>query len=356
MKILIFNPFGIGDVLFTTPLIRNIKDNFPSAVLTYICNKRTYPLIKKNIFIDKIYIFEKDEWRQEFTISRQKLLRKFLELFTKIKKERFDVVFDLSFNPKYGFFFKLVGIKKRIGYSFKHRGIFLTHKVNLPDGYRDYPVAKYHLSLLQFLGVKGKDYKFDLFLGEEEIKEACRYLEKLGVDKKKPIIGVCPGSGDSWQELAYFKRWPKENFVRLVDILKEEFNTEVIIFGSPSEIPLGNFLVSQTRFKPINLCGKITLEEFQSLLSLCEVVITNDGGPFHISQALGKNIIAFFGPVDDNVYGPYSSERNCIVLKKEFKCRPCYQAFKFKGCSYDKRCLREITVEEVVRAVKTMLS
>ena len=28
---LVINPYGIGDVLFTTPLIRNLKNNYPDA-------------------------------------------------------------------------------------------------------------------------------------------------------------------------------------------------------------------------------------------------------------------------------------------------------------------------------------
>jgi hypothetical protein len=55
-KILIINIFGIGDVLFTTPLIRNLKEHFPSCFIGYVCGKRAYDVLKDNHSIDKLFI------------------------------------------------------------------------------------------------------------------------------------------------------------------------------------------------------------------------------------------------------------------------------------------------------------
>ena len=60
-KILIINIFGIGDVLFTTPIISNIKENLPDCFIGYVCNKRTAPVLTSNPKVDKVFIFEKDE-------------------------------------------------------------------------------------------------------------------------------------------------------------------------------------------------------------------------------------------------------------------------------------------------------
>ena len=155
MRLLVFNPFGIGDVLFTTPLLRNIKENFPQAYLCFICNRRAYPLIADNVFLDKVFIFEKDEWRALLKASKRKFLNEFFKFFRDIKKEKFDVMFDLSLNSQYGFFFKLTGIKKRIGFNFKKRGRFLTQKIDIPY-YKDKHVARYYLDLINFLNINPK--------------------------------------------------------------------------------------------------------------------------------------------------------------------------------------------------------
>jgi lipopolysaccharide heptosyltransferase II len=350
-KILIFNPFGIGDVLFTTPLIRNLKEKIENVSISFLSNRRTCPLLKNNIFLDKVFIFEKDEWKKTIRESKLGFLKKFFSFFKEIQKEKFDIVFDLSLNSQYGFFLKMAGIKKRIGFNFKNRGKFLTHKINIPCGYRDKHVTYYYLDLLKFLDISPKYYRFELFPNQESMTAIELILKKYGLAKNDFLIGVCPGSGDSWGGTAYFKRWPEGNFLKLCKCLQNEMNAKIIIFGSQIEAALCDYIYDNLEKKPLNLCGVITLEEFYSIISLCKLVITNDGGPFHIAQALNKKVAVFFGPVDEKVYGAYPSEESSIVFTKNVPCRPCYRAFKFTGCQFDKRCLREISVDEVFLSI-----
>ncbi len=352
-NILVFNPFGIGDVLFTTPLLRNLKEKFPSACIYYICNKRVCPIIRKNKFLYKIMIFEKDEWRDVLKKSKFNFLKKILSFGKEIKKCKIDIMFDLSMNSQYGFFFKMMGIKKRIGFDFKNRGRFLTHKINITKGYKEKHVAGYCLDLLKFLNISPNDYKFDLFLSESDIEASKDILNQYEDKKNKNLlVGICPGSGDSWQETAYFKRWPKESFIRLIDQLSEKQGVRIVLFGSKGEMALCEHISAKVKRKVLNLCGKFDLEKFCGLVSLCDIIISNDGGPFHIAQALGKKTFVFFGPVDEKVYGAYPNEDISKVFKKHLSCRPCYNAFKFKGCAFDKKCLRNISNDEVFEAIK----
>jgi len=356
-NILIFNPFGIGDVLFTTPLIRNLKENFKNASLVYLCNRRTYPLLKNNIFLDKVWVFEKDEWRELARKSKRLLFKALINFLKKIKKEKFDILFDFSLNAQYGFFLKLAKIKMRIGFDFKKRGRFLTHRIKLPSGYKDKHVASYYTESLKFLGICPKSYKFDLFFPKNYSEEERKLLSIFSLKKDDFLVGVCPGSGDSWQDTAYFKRWPKEKFLKLCQELQRKMELKIILFGSKQEKELCDYIFENLKEKPLNLCGKIDLEEFCVLLSLCKLIITNDGGPFHLAQALNKKVIVFFGPVDEKVYGAYPEEnRNCIIFKKDIFCRPCYKELKFRGCSFDKKCLREIKVEDVLSKIEKLLS
>lgn len=356
MKILIFNPFGIGDVLFTTPLIRNLKENFKDASITYICNRRTEPLLKSNIFLNKVMVFEKDEWRALASKSKFQFLKKFFSFLSEIRREKFDVMFDLSMNSQYGFFFTMAGVRKRIGYNFKNRGRFLTHKLELTQGFGGCHVADHYLTLLRFLDITPKEYPLDLFLSEDSKKKALEILRANIPDKDSFLVAVCPGSGDSWQQTAYFKRWPQEYFLKVCERLQSEFGAKIILFGSKVEEPLCNFIYNGLPVKPLNLCGTIALEEFAGMLSFCKLVLTNDGGPFHMAQALHKKTVVFYGPVDERVYGPYPQQNaNVVLFKKDLPCRPCYKKFKFPACPIDKKCLRDITPEEVIAATKKLL-
>ncbi len=353
-KILVFNPFGIGDVLFTTPLIRNLKTELKDISISYLCNRRARPLLENNEFIDEVMIFEKDEWKQALKDSKIIFIKKAFGFFKQIKKAKFDIVFDLSMNTQYGFFLKLSGIKTRIGFNYRNRGKFLTHKINIPQGYKDKHVARYCLDLLQFLNIKGKDYRFDLTILPETVKKVKKILFKYALEDEGKLICVFPGSGDSWQKTAYFKRWPKEYFIELCRRIVAG-GAEVLLLGSPAEADLCMEITNNLNQEIYDLCGKVSLEEAVALMSLSELVITNDGGPFHIAQALNKKVIGFYGPVDEKVYGPYPDEVNSIALKSDIDCRPCYWSFRFKGCDFDKKCLRRIKVDSVVLAIEPFI-
>jgi lipopolysaccharide heptosyltransferase II len=353
-KILVFNPFGIGDVLFSMPLVRNLKENYADVSIAYLCNARVYPLLKNHPLLDKVFVFEKDEWRSALKKSKFAFIKKAFYFFTEVKKQRFDVVFDLSLNSQYGFFLKMCGIKKRIGFNFKNRGRFLTDKLEINNGYSDKHVARYHLELLKFLAIAPKDYKLDLFISKESLQNAKEIFEKNNISPSDLIIAVCPGSGDSWRNSAYFKRWPQENFLKLCSQLEGDLKAKIVLFGSKVEEGLCDYVYRGLTKAAVNLCGQINLEEFCAAISLCSLVITNDGGPFHIAQALGKKAIVLFGPVDEKVYGAYPLSDNCVVFSSHISCRPCYKSFRFSGCSIDKKCLREISVEEVFLAAKKL--
>ena len=102
-KILLINPFGIGDVLFTTALIHTLKDASPFVKIGYLCNRRTAAILQNNPNVDSVFVYERDE----FEAIRQKSffawLKKIIIFLNRIKKKHFDIVIDFSLNTQYGF-------------------------------------------------------------------------------------------------------------------------------------------------------------------------------------------------------------------------------------------------------------
>ena len=86
------------------------------------------------------------------------------------------------------------------------------------------------------------------------------------------------------------------------------------------------------------------------------LVVTNDGGPLHMASALGVKTVSIFGPVDEKVYGPYPpSDKHIVITNKNITCRPCYKNFRFWGCPNNLSCVKDITVDEVFTAVRSLL-
>ncbi|MFH1791617.1 MAG: lipopolysaccharide heptosyltransferase I, partial [Candidatus Omnitrophota bacterium] len=62
-NILLFNPFGIGDVIFSIPVINALKQSGEKYNITYVCNRRVYPILSDHPCLDDVIIFEKDDFR-----------------------------------------------------------------------------------------------------------------------------------------------------------------------------------------------------------------------------------------------------------------------------------------------------
>ncbi|MCX5680022.1 MAG: hypothetical protein NTZ95_05125, partial [Candidatus Omnitrophica bacterium] len=90
-RILIINPLGIGDVIFSTPLIAAIKKAIPGSYIGYVCNKRVEDLLSANPDIGKVFVYEKDEYRDLWKNSKIECVKKLSGFLGTIRKERFDI-------------------------------------------------------------------------------------------------------------------------------------------------------------------------------------------------------------------------------------------------------------------------
>ena len=356
-RILIINPFGIGDVLFSTPLVEALKNIYPSSYIGYICNRRALELIRSNPGINKILMYEKDDYRALWQKSKFGCIKEVIKLLIDLRKEKFDIGIDLSLSYQYSFLLKVIGVRKRIGFNYRNRGRFLTDKINI-EGFDSKHVIEYYLDVLKLLGADPEKYKGPprVYLMERDAVWAEKFLKDNGIKENDLVIGVIPGCGASWGMDARYRRWDRKNFAKSCDLLIERFKAKVILFGDPKEVEICNDMVKLMKNDCIIACGKTSLRDFLALLKRCKLVVTNDGGPLHMAVGLGVKTISIFGPVDDKIYGPYPANGNHAVLsKKNLACRPCYKRFKHKVCD-DRVCLDGIKPEEVLQAAERLLS
>ncbi|PIQ89387.1 MAG: hypothetical protein COV72_03330 [Candidatus Omnitrophica bacterium CG11_big_fil_rev_8_21_14_0_20_42_13] len=353
-KVIIINPFGIGDVLFSTPVIENVKISYPDSFIGYVCNARTAPIFYSNPKVDKVFIYEKDDWRSLWHKSKFRCVIAFIKFLWQIKKCNFDLAIDLSLGRHYSFFLWLLGVKKRYGFNYKKRGFFLTDKIGM-EGYQKKHVIEYYLDLLRFMNLEPVETKPKVYINRQDRLWAEEFLKKRGVSKNC-LIGIVPGGGVSWGKAVDIRRWSKDKFSQLADAIIDKFPADVIIFGGASEVNLCKEVAAMMKHQPIQIAGETTLMQFAALLSMCDVVVANDGGPLHLSVAAGVKTVSLFGPVDERVYGQYPNDPNVHkIIMKNLSCRPCYNKFRMPPCRNAKECLSGIAVDEVLCAVKDLL-
>jgi len=343
-KILIINPYGVGDVLFTFPFISNLRLGLPQASIAYLANARSADLLKFNSEIAQVFVYERDE----FVGS----IQKYFGLFNSIRQQGFDAVFDFSLNSSFGFLTAACGIKKRVGFDYRKRGLFLTDRLPLL-GFEEKHVVEYYLDLLRLVEIPVVTKQMTLDVPSKDIRWAQEWLNRHKVDCAKPLIAVFPGGGASWGAAAGHKRWPVSKYALLIDKIVENFDAAIILLGDSKEEELCREVVNLAHFPLHFAVGETSLLELAALLKRCQGAILNDGGPLHVAVAVGVKTVSIFGPVDPHVYGPYPVADH-IIVQKGLPCQPCYRRFRMARCGHI-NCLNELSVEEVLRKAQHIL-
>jgi len=356
MKILIIHPFGIGDVLFSLPMLNAVRQAFPDAKISYLRNRRTEQLVAIWPQVDRHFVFEKDEFRAAWRSSKVKGTRHLLGTIRTIRAERFDVAIDLSLGWQMGLASWMAGIPQRIGFDFRGRGRFLTDKLPL-NGFQNKPVAEYYLDLLAPLGVeKPSKISCGLTLPVSVSPQVEEFLAPHQIQAGERLIGIVPGGGASWGPSAVFKQWPPEKFAQMVDTLASEEKTRVILFGDQQESSLCRKIAAQLKQPPILATQISSLVLLAGLLKRCHLVVGNDSGPMHLAAAVGTKTVSIFGPVDAAVYGPVPKNPALHrVVARSLACRPCYQQFRFPPCPWDNACLKQLPMADVLDAATRLL-
>ena len=353
-KILFVNPYGIGDVLFTTPAVSLVKKYFPESVIGYLCNERTKAILEANPMVDKLFIFEKDRYRKLWKENKRECLRKFAALLGQIKQQRFDVVLDYSLSRPYGFFLAVLGIPIRIGYHYRGRGTFLNRKVKMKE-HLDQPMPVFYCRLLEELKLPvdgGAIPPAQYPLTGDVMEWTRKFLDSQGILPKERFIAVHPGGGMSWGNNANYKRWPAASFLKLVKLLRRHYGIKIFLLGdSLDSLTISSIFSDFNDPGVIDISGKVNLNQMAAVLGRAWFVVCNDGGPLHIAVSQGAKTVSFFGPVDETVYGPFPPQGH-LVLTNSVECRPCYRNFKFPPCPYEHRCLKELSAEFVFGKIK----
>jgi len=339
-KILFLRLGGIGDVLMTTPLIRQIRQKFPDAKIDYIVGKQSSCALKGNKNIDEI--IEIDE-----KIFLSKNFFKWLGLIKKIRKRNYDVVFVLMKHWIFNLTAFLFKIKRRVGFNrFNLEGIFLTHKV--PYNSFNHEII-YYLDLAKMIGLKVNysDVSMDLFSGKSDEKFAERIFKRYKLVNKK-VIGMAPAGCYNLQAgYDVARQWPIEKYSELAEKItgKDIF---IILFGGKNDSYAGLDFDRLGNKKIINLIGKTTIQEAASLIRKCDYFICNDTGLMHISACVNKRTISLFGPTHPLKKAPLWKESKVI-----WKDSDIYDFNADLVGKYPNRIfMRKINVDDVLREIR----
>lgn len=331
-KILVIKLRYIGDVLLTTPVLRNLRLNFPDARLDILVNPGTEEVLKHNPDINEAIFVE-----------RGPLIRQ-LGFIRELRKMKYDLVIDLTDSDRSAILSYLSGAPKRVGYNSEHlwRGRCYTHVV---AANRDkMHTVDYQLEAFRQLDIPIKSSELVLPLSQEDEEFANKITDEYKLDEIRPMVLIHPGA--RW----WFKSWPPEYFAKLADTIQQNLKCHIIFAGSQADQEVVTKIQNMMTTKAVSLAGKITILQLAALLKRCRLFVGNDNGPMHVAAAVGTPVIVFFGLTNPLVWGPRGSGHT--VFYKGIDCTPCFPEGCVRG---DQSCMRLITVKEGIEAVRKQL-
>ncbi len=331
-NILIINTTAIGDTLLSTPAIRAIREGFSDAGIAVLASPQARMVLKNNPRID--YIINHPGRVDFFYIF------KLPGLIRRLRRGRFDLVVILHANdPDAAPLAYLSGASHRMGWA-ESRLSFL-HTIPVKTRLIDVHTIDVRLRNLENIGVVNENRRMEMFITDDESEWASSFIRDVGCEDTG-LVGIHPfGSKQN-------KWWYKRDVIEFCRSVREELGSAVLLFGGEKEREAAGAIAREVD-GVINLSGKCDIRQTVALINKCRVFVSTDSGPMHIAHALGVPTVALFGPDDPRITGPVIG--NFDIIQLPLPCVPC----RSKECHMESVMCMEISAEEVMRAVKSLL-
>ena len=350
IRILLVRLRLIGDVVFTTPLIRALRRKFPAAHLAYVVEAPAAPVLRGNPHLDDLIVVPR---RRGFARVADDV-----RLGRRVRKTRFDVAIDLHGGPRAAWLTWASGARMRIGYTIKGRQWMYTHAVDrAPDlGPRHSVLNQW--DLLAPLGISAPDRAHDAIeIPSDRAASAAveRRLRDIGITGEHELIVIHVSAGNP------FRRWPLDAFVDLVvQLASGGERRRILLTSGPSERAASQLVAQRARSMlgatvQVPDTEDFSLPELRALVERAAVYIGGDSGPLHVASATTTPIVGLFGPTLADRSMPWRDPHLFAeaVDAGPLPCRPCSQRECVTG---DFRCLTSITPQQVVAAAERALN
>ena len=313
MKILLIRFSSIGDIVWTSKVVRCCKKQIPNVEIHFATKKSFQNLVEINPNIDKVFYLED-------SLSK---------LISELKAENYDYVLDLHNNLR-SWVVKLSLLKPFSTFDKLsiHRFLFTRFQLDvMPDNLH---VVDRMLNVASELGVKDDGKGLDFFI---EAKNEVSIIN-FSLEFQNGYIAFVIGASKATKKLTIEK---------IIEIT-EKFSQPMILVGGKEDIEKGEEIILKSGRKDIyNACGKFSLAQSASIVKQSAFVIGQDTGLTHIAAAFGKKIYSVWGSTSSKGYAPYMGN-NVIWENKNLDCNPCSKSGRNECPKGHFKCLRELEI------------
>ena len=358
LSLLVIRLDGLGDVVLTTPLFRELKRAFPGSSCTVVVQDAFRPLLVTNPHIDEVLSLR--PVNAAWLPARARSLLSVLWLYWhRLRGRRFDV----AISPRWDvddrlatLLCSLVDAKERVGYTEMaspakqrhNRGFDAAFSTCLSAGPVQHEVLR-NLEIVRILGGKVEDSKLEISLTQRDREFASKLLANVPATSTLVAVGIGGRSAS--------RRWQLENYAQSLNQLWKERRMQPVIICSDGEWEAACKLDKLLCSEAIIISG-VPLRKVCAVLERCHLFIGNDSGSAHLAGAMNcKTIVISRHPSGGDPNHANSPIRFAPYCDRVCVLQPAagLDACKAACLSAGPHCITAVSVEQAVAAAREML-
>ncbi|MCE5198714.1 MAG: glycosyltransferase family 9 protein [Armatimonadota bacterium] len=326
MNIICFHLNQVGDLIFSLPALKCIRDSFTGCSITSVVRPGARELLECTNLPDHI-LCRNNGWN----------LDKY-ELIRSLSSVRYDLAIVFSQSAECALLAFLSGAPKRVGFINTSLGVLLNQHV----GFTHPPSTDNNLRLVAAIGcrITSTDYSGLITPSPEHISRAQSLLASFGISESDDIVVLSPGTSGRRS----VKEWSDSGFADVGNYLNGR-GVKTVILGT---IPATG--ITDLCSSIIDLSGKTSLAEAAAVLYRSRAVVSVDSGMLHLGAAVGTRVVGLYGPSNHNITGPRGEGH--VVIRSDADCSPCMRT----ECNYKRKCMTDIDSGKVIAAMDNILA
>ena len=366
-RILFIAEGQLGDLLLLTPAIRAMKESFPSSFISVLVverrtrdsakpveelaansEERERSVFATNRYVDEILVVSRDALRSRRGIAR---VRAEIAVALALRRKRFDTVVCTFPEERFALWAFASGAATRVGQNRQALRWMLSHTPEIEKARGG--VLQYYCDLVRAVGATVRSAHTEYTVPDASAEWAEGVFREYSLRSVQRVVAIHPGAtGD-------YKIWPPERYAALIERLTER-GMRVLLLNGLLDEPVVSAIRSLRPRSFIEITTAHRLADLAAIIRRSHLCITNDSGPRHLAVAVGTPSLALFRHHHDREWGIYPQSNRCRTLQGETQCPACPSGVCLDKVPESERygafCLRQITVDDVLRQVDRMLS
>ena len=330
-RILIVRMSALGDIVHALPVLAALRQAFPASEIDWLADRRY------------IGVLDLVEGLTRRIVGRPGLV----QAIQLLRRRDYDVALDLQGLLKSAAMSRLSGAQRVIGFetsALRERSAawFYSETTTVPPGAH---VIQKNLSVLGRIGIPQSPVRFPFVVPESA---AANQIESEAASRGPgPFVLINPGA--AWPN----KRWDPARFGAVAAAIRSERGWPTVVLWGQGESALADAVVRHSNGAATR-APATSLGDLLALTRRAALMISGDTGPTHLAAAMGTPIVGLYGPTWPERNGPWDPDD--VVVSRATECVCHHKRHCQRADAPVRMCINDITVDEVMRAVRARLS